>query len=161
MAIERKECEPELAEPLQLSHMLGDVYVTLQQKQDYIEAKWSGHITAGDVVSAAQAYLVMLGSSGCPKLMNDKSDVTGDWQEANDWIQFEWMPKAISAGLRCIAHVYSHNMFSRLSARDLLTRLTPELCMQNFYEREEAEIWLAGCAPPIPPPGGLLLPSGQ
>ncbi|WP_461489473.1 hypothetical protein [Pontibacter sp. HJ8] len=153
MAIEREECRSELAEPLQLSHMLGDVYVTLQQKQDYIEAKWSGHITANDVVCAAQAYLELLRSSGCPKLMNDKSDITGDWQEANDWIQFEWMPKAVAAGLRYMAHVYSHNMFSRLSARDLLTRLTPELCMQNFNEREEAEIWLAGCDTLLPPAG--------
>lgn len=151
----------QLKEPLQLRHMLGEVYVTIQQKQEYIEAKWTGHITAGNVVCAAQAYLELLRSSGCPKLMNDKSDVTGDWQEANDWLQFEWMPKAIEAGLRCMAHVYSHNMFSRLSARELLTRLSPDLCMQNFYEREAAEIWLAGCDPSGPAPGGLLVPSGH
>lgn len=132
-------------EPVQLSNILGNVYVTLQLKKDYIEAKWTGHITADDVVSAAQAHLELLRSYGCPKLLNDKSDVTGDWEEANDWLQYEWMPKATAAGLRCMAHVYSHNMFSRLSAHELLTRLAPELCMQNFNEREAAEAWLAGC----------------
>ncbi|MDX5418687.1 MAG: hypothetical protein LPK09_05685 [Hymenobacteraceae bacterium] len=131
-----------LQEPIQLRHMMGDVYVTIQQKEDYIEAKWSGHITADDVVSAALAYLELVSSSGCPRLLNDKSDVTGDWQEANDWLQFEWAPKAMAAGLRYLAHVYSQNMFSRLAARELQERISSEFCMKNFQERQEAERWL-------------------
>jgi len=79
--------------------------------------------------------------------------VTGDWQDVNDWIQFEWLPKATEAGLRCFAHVYSQNMFSRLSARDLFMRVSPQLQMQNFYEREAAETWIMQCDASFPPPG--------
>jgi hypothetical protein len=136
-----RETKP--VEPVELRHAMGDVYVTIQQKADYIEAKWSGHITADEVVSAAQAYLELVRSSGCPKLLNDKSDVTGDWEEANDWLQYEWLPRAKEAGLRYLAHVYSFNMFSKLAARELQERVSPELCMKNFHERHLAEEWLS------------------
>ena len=142
-----------LSEPVELRNMQGDVYVTLQQKLHYIEAKWYGHISADEIVCAALAYLDLLRLSGCPRLMNDKTEVTGDWQDVNDWIQFEWLPKATEAGLRCFAHVYSQNMFSRLSARDLCMRVSPLLQMQNFDDREEAEIWIMQCNTSYTPPG--------
>jgi hypothetical protein len=137
----KREARP--VEPIELRHIMGELYVTILQKQDYIEAKWTGHITADNVVSAAQAYLELLKTCGCTKLLNDKSDVTGDWEEANDWLQFEWLPRAMEAGLRYMAHVYSFNMFSKLAARELQERVSPELCMKNFHERQEAEAWLA------------------
>lgn len=128
--------------PIELRHMMGDVYVTIQRKQDYIEAKWQGHITADNVVCAAKAYLELLRKAPCAKLLNDKTEVTGDWQEANDWLQFEWLPQVLGAGLRYLAHVYSLSMFSKLAARELEERVTPQLSMKNFYERRLAEEWL-------------------
>lgn len=128
---------------IRLTHSGGDVFITLRLRTDYIEAKWHGHITAGDVVTASKVYLALLQTYPCPdKLLNDKSDVTGDWSEANDWLEFEWMPQAIHAGMHYLAHVYSSNMFSRLSARDLFLRVTPHLQMQNFNNRSEALHWL-------------------
>ena len=121
---------------------MGDVYVTIQRKQDYIEAKWQGHITADNVVCAAQAFLEVLRKDPCAKFLNDKSEVTGEWQDANVWLQFEWLPQVLRAGLRYMAHVYSISMFSRLAARELEERITPQLSMKNFYERRLAEEWL-------------------
>ncbi|GAA4440753.1 hypothetical protein GCM10023188_38420 [Pontibacter saemangeumensis] len=128
--------------PVQLTHLEGDLYATLIYHKGYIEAKWSGHINADDVVTAAQVYLALLEKTPVPSLLNDKTNASGDWSEANDWLEFEWMPQAIRSGLRCLAHVYSSNMFSRLSARDLFQRLTPSINMQNFSDREAAEAWL-------------------
>jgi hypothetical protein len=132
-------------EPLEVAHESGDVFVTFLLHTDYIEARWSGHITADDVITASKVYLVLLQDHPCSKLFNDKSNVTGDWQEANDWLEFEWMPKVLEAGLRCMAHVYSQNMFSRLSAHDMHHRFTSVLQMQNFYERAAAIHWLEQC----------------
>ena len=131
--------------PIVLTHLGGDTFFTLIQHPHCIEARWSGHITADDVITASKVYLSVLQKCHTPRLYNDKTGATGDWQEANDWLEFEWMPKAVQAGLRCLAHVYSDNMFSRLSARDLYARLTPNLQMQNFHNQEEAWEWLKGC----------------
>ncbi|WP_245539662.1 hypothetical protein [Pontibacter roseus] len=145
MAPKVKTTTRRLRKPVELRDMLGNVYLTLLSKKDYLEAKWTGHITADDVVSAAQVHLELLRNGCHPKLLNDKSEVTGDWQDANDWLEFEWLPKAFASGLRCMAHVFSENMFSRLAAIDLQKRITPELCMENFNEREAAETWLINC----------------
>ena len=128
--------------PVRLTHLEGDLFVTLSLHTGYIEAKWVGHITADDVITAAQVYLLLLQKTTVPKLLNNKTDASGDWSEANDWLEFEWLPKAIGAGLRSMAHVYSNNMFSRLSARDLYLRLAPHISMRNFSNRKSAEAWL-------------------
>lgn len=134
--------------PIELTHLEGDVFVTIKSHQNYIEAKWSGHITSCDIITASKVYLSLMQTHNCPdKLLNDKTDVTGDWSDANDWMEFEWLPQAVFAGLRFMAHVYSSNMFSRLSARDLYLRVTPRLQMQNFNNREEGLHWLLTCLP--------------
>lgn len=128
--------------PVELRHISGEIYVTIQRKSNRIEAKWQGHITADDVVCAALAFLELLRQEPCAKFLNDKSEVSGDWQEANDWLQFEWLPNVKQAGLRFMAHVYSENMFSKIAARELKERVMPDMRMKNFYERSKAETWL-------------------
>ncbi|MBC5775333.1 hypothetical protein H8S95_14735 [Pontibacter sp. KCTC 32443] len=123
----------------------GEKYLTITQGPDYIYAKWRGHITADDVVNAAKAFLEYMKEHPCTKLLNDKSEVTGDWQDANDWLEFDWLPAVYHAGLRCMAHIYSHSMFSQLSARDLRDRVMPPLLMQNFLDFDSAEKWILNC----------------
>lgn len=146
------EFEEEIATwptPIELRHQEGDIYVTLLPHKNYMEAKWNGHVTAADTVTAAKVYLALLQTYHCPdRLLNDKTNVTGDWSEANDWLEFEWLPQVIRAGMHYMAHIYSSNMFSRLSARDLFLRVTPRLQMQNFNNRKEGLHWLLTCSPP-------------
>ncbi len=131
--------------PVALTRATGETLVVLQKHDKVIEATWKGHISADDVVTAAKLFAKLLQQTPCPALLNDKSGVTGDWADANDWLEFEWLPQVLKAGLRCMAHVYSSNMFSRLSAHDLYQRITPALQMQNFDNRLRAELWLAQC----------------
>lgn len=148
MAVYVKDFEKQVSAwpaPFKLTQQSGEVFLTMLLKPGYIEAKWNGHITAGDVVTASKAYLELIQEHPCPRLLNDKQNVTGDWTDANDWLEFEWMPQVVRAGMRCMAHVYSNNMFSRLSARDLYLRVTPRLQMSNFCDYDSAREWLLGC----------------
>ncbi len=127
---------------VQLTNAQGEIFMNLSLEKDYILAKWRGHISADDVIAAAKAYLEFLKQNPHNKLFNDKSEVTGDWQDANDWLEYDWLPKAYDAGLRFMAHVYSHGMFSQLSAHDLRERVDPPLLMKNFVDSEQAMKWL-------------------
>lgn len=132
-------------EPVELYHPGGDLFLKVSLLPDYIEARWYGHIVAENVVTAAHVYLALMQKTPKSKLLNDKTEATGDWTEANDWLEFEWLPKAVQSGLRCMAYVYSNNMFSRLSARDLLQRLTSSISIQHFNDPALAEDWLLSC----------------
>ncbi|WP_299824270.1 hypothetical protein [uncultured Pontibacter sp.] len=131
--------------PVLLKHEQGDVYLMISYQKAYIETKWFGHITADDVITAAKVYLELIRKTPHPKLLNDKSAATGDWEDANDWMEYEWLPQVMAAGLKCFAHVYSENLFSKLSARDLYLRVIPDLQMENFLQRNAAKSWLANC----------------
>lgn len=128
--------------PVQLSHPGGEVFLTISLQQDYIEARWSGHVTADNIVMAAKIYLSLLHKTPLSKLLNDKTNATGDWEDANDWLEFEWLPEAIQSGLHAMAYVYSNNMFSRLSSRDLIQRLTPNIRIKDFNDVALAKAWL-------------------
>ncbi|NDK55006.1 hypothetical protein [Pontibacter fetidus] len=132
---------------IKVANAQGEHYLTITQRPLYVYAKWSGHITSDDVIKAANLYLEYVQEHPCNKLLNDKSDVTGDWEDANDWLEFDWLPAVYKAGLRCLAHVYSLSMFSQLSARDLRDRVMPPLLMKNFMDFEAAEKWLLACKP--------------
>lgn len=143
--VELKEQIPLWPAPIQLRHTQGDVFVTLYQRPYYIEAVWKGHVSAEDIIAAGNAYLRLIRTNPCPKLLNNKKDISGDWLDANDWLEFEWLPQASKAGLQCLAHVYSTNVFSRLSAQDMLIRFSDHLNIKNFNESETAEKWLISC----------------
>ncbi|MFD2514410.1 hypothetical protein ACFSRY_11075 [Pontibacter locisalis] len=132
--------------PVLLSHPDGVVYLMFTNRTEFTEAKWFGHITADNVITGAKVFLELLKKRHNSKFLNDKTEASGDWEEANDWLEYEWLPQIKEAGLRCFAHVYSNNMFSRLSSRDLYLRMVPNVEMENFLNRKEAEKWLHSCS---------------
>jgi hypothetical protein len=132
-------------EPIFLRNASGQEFLHLTRTENYIEAKWQGYITADDVVAAGEAYLSVMQHRPCPKLLNDKSDVTGDWIDANAWLVYEWLPQVVEAGLRCMTHVYSKDMFSQISMRDLSSRISPHLQISTFTDRDQAIKWLLSC----------------
>jgi hypothetical protein len=132
--------------PVLLSHPDGIIYLMLSFKKDYIESKWFGHITADNIITGAKVYLELIKKVPNSKLLNNKLEASGDWDEANDWLEYEWLPLAKEAGLRCFAHVYSADLFSRLSSRDLYLRIVPNIDIENFLSHSEAEKWLKRCS---------------
>lgn len=142
------------AEPIQLRNSCGEIFISLIRNDNYIEAKWQGYITAEDVVAAASTYLSYIQLAPCPRLLNNKSDVSGDWIDANSWLEYEWLPQVVEAGLRCITHVYSSDMFSQLAVRDLYFRISPFLQIETFTDREQAINWLLTCDANLATPEG-------
>lgn len=143
--------KPHLAttESIQLKNALGEVFVILMHHEQFIEAKWLSYITADDVIATGKAYLAYIKKHPSPRLLNDKSDVSGDWTEANSWLEFDWLPQAMDAGLRCITHVYSDDMLSLIAEHDLYRMASPLLHMENFSDREQAINWLLACEPTL------------
>ncbi|WP_207435826.1 hypothetical protein [Sabulibacter ruber] len=111
-------------------------------EHDWFYVKWSGHINPDDVVKAANTYLKLQEEKRCAKLLNDKSEVTGDWQEANDWLQYDWMPQVSEAGLKYFAMVLSRDLHDLAPAQDLQQRLAPICTVELFRDLASAEQWL-------------------
>ncbi|MGD1840996.1 MAG: hypothetical protein ACFB0B_08890 [Thermonemataceae bacterium] len=78
-------------------------------------------------------------------LLNDNRQVKGVWDETNDWIASEWMPRIVQAGLLKFAHILSEEFFAQLSAEmmeDDSTTAGGAFEMKLFNDQRMAEEWL-------------------
>jgi len=131
---------------LQLTHPDGEVFIRMIRQKDYLATKWFGHLTEEDIYVGASVFLCMLRIAPCSGILNDKSETTGDWLEANEWLEYEWIPQLVDAGVTCMANVYSSDTFIQLSGRDLAYRASKQkLQMQSFSDPQSAEAWLEQC----------------
>ncbi|QHL87147.1 hypothetical protein GU926_06760 [Nibribacter ruber] len=133
-----------------LSHAHAHVSIFYDQAKEVVLVKWKGHINAEDVLLAAKAYLALQEKWKCPRLLNDKSEVTGDWEEANNWLEYEWLPDAVRLGMRKFAHVLSPNFQQVVSAKDMIARFAQHCEASMFWDPALAEEWL--CRPLLSPP---------
>ena len=125
-----------------VSNAHSQVSMEYQPEHDWFYVKWGGHILAETVVEVSEKYMKLQEVKHCPKVLNDKSEVTGDWEEANDWLQYEWLPKVIETGLRYFAMVLPRHLHDLATAQDLERRLSLNLKVRLFYEIDAAERWL-------------------
>ena len=133
--------------PISLKAPDGHVIVTLSydEAHDLIYADWQNHLTGNEVIMAGEKYLELIQTYPCPRLLSDKSQVTGDWSDANDWLEYAWIPEAMNAGLNCFAYILSEDIYNRLSGLDLYKRLEGEIKFKLFSNRKQAIEWLAAC----------------
>lgn len=109
---------------------------------------WFGNLTGPQVVDVARRTMQL--SAECPYqlLLNDKSQATGDWSEALDWLEYEWLPQVLVGGLHAIAYIFTPDMHNQLSSYRFLERLTPYVRIEAFHDMPTALQWLERAAMP-------------
>ncbi len=126
------------------SHTNGKVFYKsyLDTQTNCIYSNWTGFVNVENVKTGCMAGLAVLKENECAYVINDNSDLEGLWQQANEWIQTVWMPQAVDAGLRYLAHVVSKDIFGKLSAQDLEKKSVGILSMRLFETLQQAEQWV-------------------
>ncbi|AFM05025.1 hypothetical protein Fleli_2668 [Bernardetia litoralis DSM 6794] len=111
-----------------------------------IYSKWiCDGITVNQIQKGAMIMLQQLKDNKVSYVLNDNRELIGAWDEANDWIAKEWIPKAVEIGLKKFAHIISDDLFSHLSAEfmeDNMNTLQNEFQMRLFNSYEDAINWL-------------------
>ncbi|MEM9828988.1 MAG: STAS/SEC14 domain-containing protein [Bacteroidota bacterium] len=126
-----------------VKNKLGEVYYSFSfdEENGWIYSEWKGDVTADEVIEACKAGIDYIEEKKPEKILNDNSQLTGPWDEANEWIAQNWMPRALAAGLKKFAHVISPDVFGALSAEELITKVSG-FEMRIFEDEEEAKSWL-------------------
>ncbi|WP_375434741.1 hypothetical protein [uncultured Hymenobacter sp.] len=110
--------------------------------EQLLYVQWFGNLTAESVVTGARAALQTQEKLRFPLLLNDKHDATGDWSEALEWLEFEWLPQAHTLGLRAFAYVFAPDLSNQLASLDFVARSSQLLSIQVFYDTATARTWL-------------------
>ena len=110
--------------------------------ESMLYAQWFGNLTPESVIAGAQAALEAQQKLRPALLRNDKSAATGDWSEAMDWLEFEWLPLAIHYGMHAFAYVFAPDMINQPSALEFATRVGQHRPIQLFYDVDTASAGL-------------------
>ncbi len=127
-----------------LTDASGKPLVEIQHSPELglLYVQWFGNLTGPDVIRGARLYLDIQATHHYPLLLNDKCLATGDWSEAMEWLEYEWVPAAMQLGLRTMAYVFSPDMHNQLASFHFFERVQQHLPIQLFYNTSPALLWL-------------------
>lgn len=86
--------------------------------------------------------LDLLKKNNCAKVLNDNSNVHGNWSEAADWGGTVWFPEMQKAGLKFFAWIYSQSTLSKMAAHKSLDVMVGNITTQFFTDIYNAKEWL-------------------
>ncbi|MCR5886932.1 hypothetical protein LRS06_03900 [Hymenobacter sp. J193] len=111
-------------------------------QDELLYIQWYGNLTAEAVILAAKAELAAHKEHRISLILNDKTEATGDWTEAMSWLEFEWLPLAMEAGLRAFAYIFSPDLRNLYISQEFVEHVSHLLPAQLFYDAAAARRWL-------------------
>jgi hypothetical protein len=109
---------------------------------DVLHVRWLGHMTAAEVVRGVKHGGQWRNELHYSRVLNDKSEAGGDWSEALPWLQYEWLPLAVAAGIKAMAYVFSPDRENRMVSREFVEAVRPYMAIKVFDNTDQAWAWL-------------------
>jgi hypothetical protein len=109
---------------------------------EVLGARWHGHLTGAEVVRGAQMEAGLRSQLHHYRLLNDKRDTSGDWSDALPWLQYEWLPQAVTDGIRAMAYVFSPERENRFVSQEFILAVRPYMAIEVFDNPNRAYAWL-------------------
>ncbi|WP_460610330.1 STAS/SEC14 domain-containing protein [Hymenobacter terrigena] len=104
--------------------------------------RWHGQLTAAEVIRGVVEATRLLEEHRFERVLNDKRDTGGNWSEALPWLEYEWLPKAVAAGLRAIAYILSPNLDAQIVSKEFVEAVQGQIQISLFTNEEDAQHWL-------------------
>jgi len=112
-----------------------------------MEVDWTGFQDLESVKHGCMLMLDYLTNNKCDRIVNDNTNVRGNWSDAVEWVGNEWFPMMEKAGLKYFAHLFSPSTFSQLSAKKSIDIMAGIITTQYFTDVELAREWIDSRAP--------------
>jgi hypothetical protein len=124
------------------------LYLTIYHdaQSNFIFNNWNGYVTSDNVKNGAFAVLEALKKYNASSILNNNRELLGRWDHTVEWIETDWTPRAIEAGLCNFAHIVDSDTFAAASAADMLKRVNGRYTMRIFNTVEDGKLWLQTCA---------------
>jgi hypothetical protein len=110
-----------------------------------VQMVWQGYFTSDAFRAASADVLDVLRRTKCPNLLGDVTDFTLIGAADQAWLNDEWIPQAIEAGVRDCALVQPTYFFNRVAVETIAQRVSdPRMVVHYFGDREAARAFLRG-----------------
>jgi hypothetical protein len=120
--------------------------LTLDTSLPGVVVQWKGYATSAELRAVHEQLLDLINKHRVNKVLGDDTSLVSIAGEDRLWILENWMPRAISAGLRVVAAKRSENYFARVAAAEIETAMEQRLQIKMFDALEDARAWLRGAS---------------
>jgi hypothetical protein len=120
------------------------IHIFYNEAGRWLEVDWTGYQNMDTVKHGCMLMLDYLRRNKCTRVVNDNTNVKGNWSDAVDWVGEVWFPMMEKAGLKYFAHIFSPSTFSKLSAQKSIDIMAGIVTTQYFTDRELAKRWISG-----------------
>jgi hypothetical protein len=114
--------------------------------------EWHGWANPSEFAAANNAVITALEQHRGTRSLGDCRNMRVIQQSDQDWINREWFPRAIAAGLTRLALIISKSGLAQMIVEDIVSRIPgSKLDVAYFETLEEAEAWLTrpATSPPM------------
>jgi hypothetical protein len=111
-------------------------------ENELLLVRWHGHLTGTEIIRGVQQSAQWRNQLSISLILNDKSDTSGDWSDALPWLQYEWLPLAVAAGLKALAYVFSPDRDNQFASHKFVAAVRPHIPIELFETTEVALAWL-------------------
>ena len=116
--------------------------IEVNQKDNWVYLDWRGFQNEHRTREGMTYYLKVMKTFNLQKILSDNRNQEGPYPKNIDsWIAHEWLPKAIEAGFRAGATILSPEIFTKMSAENLVKNVGG-VTYRNFKDENEAIKWL-------------------
>lgn len=133
---------------------------TFRDDKGYIYVAWLGYLTLDQIKNGCELILSLVQSSHSHLMMVDHRSMNGTWSQSLKWLDTNFMPRLLDAGIKKIAFIYSKDPATQYSLNRFL-ELNDEYQAQVFTNQKTAESWLMGTIQPISNNTALTLKAGE
>ena len=127
--------------------LFNESYLSIEynSKTNCLLAIWHAEQTFDTLKLGYSKIHELLLAKKCRKVLNDNSQVKGDWLEAAQWDGKVWISQFIDAGLTSIAWVYPTDFYKSYT-REHALKQNSEYPVYSFGDFNEAEEWIQAVA---------------
>ncbi len=135
----------------QFTNASGSVYATVgyDERNNCVYDSWEGMFGTQDNFKRVLSYVSeVIEEKKATRWLADLRKMNGSFDGSKEWIIRDLIPKVTSAGLLYQAIVLPQNVFSKLSAKDTITRIS-KFEIRQFDDIDKAKSWLKQAAPSL------------
>lgn len=117
------------------------IEIYYDESNKWVYNNWQDYQDMNSIINGGNKMIELIKQYHCHLVLNDNRLVKGTWTFALDWINNDWFPRLLGAGVNRFALIQSPDIFSRFSA-DRVAKDDPSDVYRVFGSEESAINWL-------------------
>jgi hypothetical protein len=105
--------------------------------------EWQGWAAPAEFRAANDALVQAITDHHSSKVLGDSRQVKVMQQADQDWVNGDWFPRILAAGLTRMALVLPKSGLAKMNIDDMVSRVADQLDVAYFETLDDARTWLA------------------